>query len=120
MALYYKDFSVDGVANTETLDDGLTSTEAEPKRILSVYISVSGYQNNVIVGRIEREDILKIRDYVLDTYASTGSTNTQYSTTKLNEIKIEHDIPVGRTFKIGILCGGTATNIRGCYKYEII
>jgi len=120
MPLYYAEFSVDGTANAVTWDTGIESTEAEKKRIVAVLISVSGYQNNVLRGAIEREDILKIRDYVLDTYGSTGSTNTQYATTKINRIPIGHDLAVGRTFKIGIECGGTATNIRGAYEYEII
>jgi hypothetical protein len=63
---------------------------------------------------------VEIYDYVLDTTESTGSTNTQKSTTKINEIPIDLVIDVGKRFKIAINCGGTAKNIYGAYKYEAV
>ncbi len=118
--IYYDEFSVTGTANTTVWDSGLTSTEAEKKHLVSILINVSGYQGNILRGILEREDIVKIRDYVLNTNANTGGTSTLYSTSKIVEIPVDMDIPVGQTFKIGIESGGTATNIQGAYKYKIV
>jgi len=120
MVTYYKDFSVDGSANDTKWDTGITSTETEKKKIISVLISVSDYKNNIVRCIKEREDIVKIRDYVLDTYGTSGSTNVQYSTTKMIEIPIDLELPVGQTFQVGIQSGANATNIRGAYKYVIV
>jgi hypothetical protein len=117
---YYQEFSVSGVANSEVLDVGLTSTEAEKKRCTAIYVTTNDYVGNIIVARLEREKILGIYDYIIDTYSLSGSTNTVRSTTKLNRIEIGVDIPVGRTLKVGISCGANATRIYGAYEYEII
>lgn len=120
MPKYYQEFAVTGVANAETLDAGLESTEAEKKRIIAVLVNVSGYADNLIIGRIERETIMKIYDKVFISEANDGDTNTPYSTNKLVRIELGHEIELGRTFKIGIDCGATNKNIHGAYEYEII
>jgi len=120
MAKYYKPFSITGVANTTAWDPGLESTEGEKKKIIAVLVSVSGYAGNEVVLNIEREKIGGIPDYLLDTDESTGSTNTQKSTSKISRIEVDHDLEVGKKFLIGITCGGTAKNLRGSYEYEIV
>jgi len=119
MAVRYLKFAVNGQANTEVWDKGITSTEAEPKKILSVLVAVSDYQDNTFLAGIEREEILSAPDYILDTWSTTGTTNTPRSTTKRQEFRLDHTLEVGKTFAVGILCGATATNLRGVYVYEI-
>ncbi|RLI86423.1 MAG: hypothetical protein DRP01_04265 [Archaeoglobales archaeon] len=118
--VFFKYFSVSGQANKEKLDDGLQSTAAEKKRLISVLIQVDGYANNKIVGYHETTKVFEIPDSLIDTPANTGSTNQQYSFNRLNEIPVGIDMPVGTTFKVGIVCGATAKNITGAYMYEVI
>jgi len=118
--VYFKKFSVTGQANKETLDSGLQSTEAEKKRLLSVMVQVSGYADNTIVGYQEQTKVFEIPDSLIDTDVDTGSANSQHSVNRINEIEIGVDLPVGSTFKVGIVCGATAKNIVGAYRYEII
>jgi len=115
----YQSFSVTGVANSEVLDSGISSTETEKKKVISILICVSGYAGNMVRGWLEREKKLEIYDYVLDTSEASG-TNAYRSTTKIIQIPVELEIPVGQTFKVGIYCGGTGKNIYGAYQYEII
>jgi len=116
----YKAFRITGVANAEMPDDGITSTEAEPKRVLELLLNVSGYQDNTVKAYVEREEVLSVPDYLLDTDANTGTTSTLYSTTKLNRFQINLELPVGQKFYAAHLCGATATNVRGVYVYEIM
>ena len=118
--IYFKKFSVTGQANQETLDSGLQSTEAEKKRLLSVLIQVSGYASNDVVGYLEQTKVFEIPDSLIDTDTNTGSTNNQHSVNRINEIEVGVDLPVGSTFKVGIVCGATNKNIVGAYRYEII
>lgn len=117
--IYTRSFSVTGSANSSVYDAGVTSTEAEKKKLLSVLIDVSDYQDNIVEGWLEREKVVDIYDKVLSTSNATG-TNIYRSTNKVIEIPVNLDIPVGQTFKIAIKSGGTATNLRGAYKYQLI
>ncbi len=118
--IYFKHFSVSGQANQEVLDSGLQSTETEKKRLLSVMVQVSGYSSNKVVGYLEQTKVFELPDSLIDTDADTGSTNNQHSVNRINEIEIGVDMPVGSTFKIGIVCGATAKNLVGAYRYEVI
>lgn len=116
---YYQAFSITGVTNDTTYDGGLTSTEAEPKRLKAILVNVSDYQDNLVQVWLEREKLADVYDKIFNTDGDTGSTNTPYSTTKLIRLPVDRDIPVGQTAKVAIQCGGNATNIQGAYEYEI-
>lgn len=116
----YKRFFVTGAANDEVLDAGIQSTEEVEKRLISVLLAVEGYAGNDIVGWKENDRMVRIPDYLLDTWSDSGSTNTLHSTRKWQEIPIDYVLPVGKPFKIGIDCGATKKNLSGCYKYEEI
>jgi len=116
--MYYKRFSVTGVINSTVLDAGLVSLVAEKIRIDAILVTCQDWQNNVIEGWIGTERILEIPDYLVDSDADLGAANFPVSTTKLIRIPIEHDIPEGQIFKIGIRCGATAGNIIGSYEYS--
>jgi hypothetical protein len=84
-----------------------------------VYLRVSGWIDNIIIGYFQSTKILEIPDYLVHTEESSGSTNVQKSTVVEHYFDVDLDIPVGQTFKIGISCGGTAKNITGSYVYQV-
>ena len=115
--MYYKAFSVTGVVNSTVLDGGLVSLVEIPVHIDAILITVQDWQGNTIEGWIGNERILEIPDYILDSDADLGAANFPVSSTKLIRIPVDHDIPAGQIFKIGINCGATAANIFGSYEY---
>jgi len=117
---YYQRFNVAGDINDLAIDAGLTSTAAEKKRLVSLIVNVSDYEDNVIELYVEREKVGDIYDKVFCTDATTGAANIQYAQNKLIELPIDLEIVVGEFFQIGIRCGGTATDLHGAYKFEII
>jgi len=119
--VYFQKFRITGGANDITYDDGLSSTTEEPKRLLSILVQVSGYDSGVdIQGFYEREKVFDIPSELVDTPESTGSTNTQKSFNRINEIEVGMDLPIGATFKAAISCGANAKNLVGAYRYEIL
>jgi len=118
--VFRKLFDVTGVANDVVYDVGIESTEAEPKHIVAIELTVSAYVGNVVQIWVEREKKQEVPDVLLDTWASTGTTNTQYSTYKINRLDVDFDLPVGERLKVGLLCGATATKVRGCYVYNLM
>ena len=115
-------FRVEGVANEITYDDGLTSTEAEKKRLISIHAQVESYSrtdDNDIQGWLERAKVFDLPDTLLPTQKGSDAEETE-DTPRSREIPVEVDIPAGQTFKIAIKCAATAKTIRGVYEYEII
>ncbi|MBA7608296.1 hypothetical protein ES703_15473 [subsurface metagenome] len=115
--MFYKAFSVTGVGNKTTLDDGLVSTVDEPVTISAVLIDVSYYENNIIEGWIGTKRILEIMDKVLNCSYIHAAASSIYSTTRIVRIPIDYPILVGSIFKIGINCGAVPTDINGAYEY---
>lgn len=111
--MLYKSFSVTGVANKTTFDDGLISSVEEPKKIRAVIITVSKYRSNIVEGWIETNRLLDIYDYVLNSLDDTTGVNP------ITRIPIDEIIKPGMIFKIAINCGATPTNIHGAYEYEL-
>lgn len=116
---YRKDFTIIGSANSTQWDDGITSSEAETKKVIGVVLFVTGQIGNIIKGNLEREEILSIYDYHIDTDESTGSTNVQKSTGKKDYFDLDIELDVGKTFKMGHQSGATAKNVFGYYLYEL-
>jgi hypothetical protein len=116
----YKRFNVTGIANTEALDSGMTSSTAEKYRILGLFLYVSGWIDNIIIAYHESTKKLEIPDYLVHTDESSGSTNVQKSVSVERFFPVDLELPVGQTFKVGISCGGTAKNLKGSYKYEVV
>ena len=116
---YYHGETVTGVINTRTYGDGIQSTETEKKHVLGAYINVDEYQDNDVEFYIQRENIVRIPDYFVDTYDDTGGTSTLYSTNKLIYIDLGFDLKMGETLKAAINCGATATDLRVVYVYEV-
>ena len=119
MTTFRQKISLAGVVNTITYDDGLKSTEAEPKRLIEVELAVDQVIDNDVQGWHERQKVFDIPDRLIDVENSTGAINLAKPGARISSIDVNLDIPVGETFKLAIKCGATATDIMGCYVYEI-
>jgi len=113
-------FRITGVANTITYDDGLKSTEAEKKKLLSVGVLVNNYKDNDLQGYHERAKVFDIPDRLLDMEDDGMSLNRAKPGARINDIVVGLDIPVGETFKVALKCGANTSNVHGFYAYELI
>jgi hypothetical protein len=118
-ATYYQAIAITGVVNVITYDGGIESTEAEHRTITGLLLNVSAYQGNILELWVEKEVVQEVYDYHFDTVESTGSTNTQKAVNKLQRLNVNWELEVGDTCRLGIRCGGTASNVFGAYEYEI-
>ena len=116
--MYYKGYTVVGVVNDTTLDDGVVSLVEAPIRIEAVIIDVDTYEGNIIEGWIGTDRVLEIYDYNLDTHEESTATQAPRSATKMGRIPIGIEIPAGQKFKIGVRCGAAANDLFGSYEYE--
>ena len=119
MTTFRQKISITGVANTITYDDGLKSTEAEPKRLVEIELAVNNYKDNDIQGYHERQKVFDVPDRLVDMEEDGLSTNRAKPGARLTAIDVNLDIPVGETFKLAIKCGATVSDLKGCYVYEI-
>lgn len=113
-------FRLTGVANTIAYDDGLKSTDAEKKRLLSVSILCTNYKDNDVQGYHERAKVFDIPDRLLDMEDAGMSLNRAKPGARINEIEVGMEIPVGEVFKIAIKCGADVSDLHGCYNYELM
>lgn len=101
---------ITGAVNSTVYGSGITSTDVEKKKLNSVVIVTSAKAGNFIEGWYERERTHIISDNILplvnDTY----------------RIKIDVDdvIEQGKTWKVALRCGGTASVITVMYEYEVV
>ncbi len=116
--MYYKGFTIVGVANETTADAGLVSLVDKPVRIRAILINVDTHEGSILEGWIGTDRILEIYDYVLDTQALAGADTPPLSAMKLIRIPIEEDLKPGQIFKIAINCGAAANDVFGSYEYE--
>ena len=118
----YQSFRVTGVANSIQYDDGLKSTEAEPKRLVSILCQADAYPGSDDVDIQGYHERAKVIDIPIQLFSQVDATDTTDAAggKRMIEIPVDLDIPVGETFKMAIKCAANAVNIRGAYKYEII
>ena len=107
-SLYFSEVIV-GTSNTTVFGTGLTSTEAEPKKLKNLILTVSARAGNRVEGWYEREKRLDIIDRNLPLPTETHRVI----------IPIDFDIAIGKTWKVAINSGGTATDIYVTYEYEL-
>jgi len=115
-------FRVTGVANSITYDDGLKSTEAEPKRLNTIRVQMDAYaatDDNDLQGWHERAKIFELPEKMVpsELFSATAS---KLAEPRERLIPVDIDIPVGESFKIALKCSATATKVRGFYEYEIV
>lgn len=113
-------FKVTGVNNTIAYDDGLRSTEVEKKRLLSVNVIVNQIIDNQVQGYHERAKVFDIPDRLIDSETDLFTTAYPKPGARINEIEVGLEIPVGEAFKVAMKSGATATNLFGCYNYELM
>ena len=115
---YYKSIHIDGVANTETIEDLLTSTEEEPLYIESIaFIEDTAVEEHdaVLAMYIERE---KIVDAPIAQNLRGWDSDIRLNTDPFYQIG--HDLAVGQTFKVGHVSGATASDIYYTVRYSIL
>ena len=119
MTKRYKGFAITGTLNDVEWDDGLESTEARPKKLLEIFISVSAHAGNQILVDHERERLADPFDYHFDTDEQLTTANPPRSSTKINRLEIDQVIPIGQRIRVGIDCDDPKTDLYGTYVYEL-
>jgi len=118
--IFRQRFFVQGEVNDIIYDTGLKSTQAEKKRLLSVWLIADLILDNDIQGYHERAKVFDIPDRLIDMEVDAHTTNYAKPGARINEIEVGLDIPVGETFKVAVKSGAAASAIYGTYNYEII
>ena len=115
-------FSIVASTNGVYYDDlgGLKSSEAEKKRLLSIWLVLSAVADNDIQGYLERAKIFDIPDRLIDVEDATGTINLSKPGARINEIEVALEIPAGEAFKIAAKTGATGATLKGCYNYELM
>lgn len=115
--LYYARVKVAGSANAETLQEIITSTEEEPKTVVSLnLVEVTATENNdaKIAAYIEREQIV---DVDIKQFLNVHDAAT--SQWRNRTIPLGHRLPVGQGLKVGHSSGATASDIEFVAVYTI-
>lgn len=119
---YFQLFRVTGVTNVVTYDGGLKSTETEKKKLIAIHIELEKYANtddNEIQGWHERAKVFEFPEKMFNVEATNATAPTNVKT-KMGQIPVDLEIPVGEAFKVAISCAATDVDMRGAYEYEII
>lgn len=106
----YESETITGAANAVVYGQGITSTEAERKRVLKIYVITSARQGNYFELWIGQQRIASIHDDFLQ-------LNTDHPKQGLD---VDVELEVGKTLVPAIRSGATATNITVIYEYELI
>ncbi len=119
---YFQLFRITGAANGIKYDDGLKSTEAEPKRLIFCHIQMDAYaatDDNEVQGYHERAKVFEFPEKLFPSMPAVFQAST-LSEPRSRAIPVDLDIPVGETFKVALKCSASLTALRGAYEYEII
>ena len=114
---YYESIHIAGVANEEVTQVILTSTEEEPKHIQGIaFIEDTAIENHdAVLGMyIERE---KIADTPICQNLRGWDSDVRLNFNPF--YPLEHDLPIGQSFKVGHTSGGTASDIWYTVRYTI-
>ncbi len=109
---------VQGVANSTVQDAGLVSTRTIRRKVLGVFIIVEKQVANLIQIFVEREKIIELYDYNIDSYGQLGSSNSAIDVNKPHYFIVDKVIPEGETLYVAIQCGATVSKVYGGYEYE--
>ena len=119
---YFQKFRITGVANAVTYDDGLKSTEAEKKRLVTCHVQMNSWaatDDNDVQGWHERAKVFEAPERMFN-YVDIAVSPPVSRFELGSKLPVDLDIPVGETFKIALKCAATAVDMRGMYEYEII
>jgi len=106
---YYQSEVIYGQPNKTVYGNGLTSTEAEKKRINKIYLVADNRAGNYFEGWIEKERVLNIEDSLIPIHGENFRIG----------LEVDIDLEVGKTFKPALRCGGTANKVIVVYEYEV-
>ena len=115
-------FRITGATNAITYDDGLKSTDTEPKRLLAVNLQCDSWDNSDATDVQGYHERAKVFDIPAKTIPAVADATTSQTTAPplFHKQEVELDIPVGEAFKVAVKCGSTQVKVRGWYEYEII
>lgn len=100
---------VTGVVNTTTYGDTIVSSEEEMKSLTDITVSVSAHDDSAyFVGKIDRDEFLRIPADLLPVFDDSGGTNTFQTAMQRATFLIDYDLEIGEKLKFGIECAGTA------------
>ena len=117
MVKYYKEVTISGTANEETLEDILTSTETSKYKVNRIiFTETTSPQNNDAQLRVylEREKILDVN------VVHTLSNITTNSRVPDPWFDLDLEIPVGQTLTVGFVSGSTASDFKIAIQYEVV
>lgn len=115
--LYYASVHVDGVINAESVEDILTSTEEEPKTLVQMWhiMDSAALTYDAVMGcYIERE---KVVDAPMAMFLNAH--DAEGSQLRNRTLELNHELPVGQSFRVGHTSGGTATDAWYMVAYHI-
>ena len=115
---YYTSVHVVGIANTEVVEEILTSTEEEPKfvdAIAFVEDTPSSLYDAVLVAYIERE---KIMEFPLEISLLYNDVSNRLGTDLW--YLLGHNLPVGQSLRVGHISGSLASNVYYVVRYKIL
>lgn len=119
---FFQLFRITGVANSVVFDDGLKSTEAEKKRLVSVHVQMdlhAGTDDNEFQGFHERAKVFDWPHKMIPDQL-TADTTMDVALPRFLTVPVGLDLPAGETFKAAMKCAATLAKVRGVYEYEII
>ncbi|GAH23246.1 unnamed protein product [marine sediment metagenome] len=119
---YFQSIRITGATNSITYDDGLKSTEAEPKRLVACHIQMNSWgvgEDNDVQGYHERAKVFDIPEKLFPSLRNSIQASV-LSEPMSKAIPVDLDIPVGETFKVALKCSSYNVDLRGAYEYEII
>lgn len=118
--IYFQALSASAGAGETTFDDGLRSTQENPKTLLSILVQVAELPlvSSMLQIWYEQEKISELPLNLIDSpYA--GGHNYPYSKNRLNEIEVGFAVPIGAVIKVASKAVGGTQTIIGAYRYEI-
>ena len=118
--IYFQALDASATTGQTDFDDGLRSTQENPKTLLSIMLigTVLGLVGSMVQIWYEQEKIAELPIFLIDCFYA-GGHNYPYSQNRMNEIEIGFDIPVGAVVKLAIKAVGGTQTIVGAYRYKI-
>jgi hypothetical protein len=118
--IYFQAFDTEAADGVTEYDDGLRSTNENPKTLLSVLVQVKELplEDSMLQLWYEQEKISEIPLFLINSPAASGVTEP-FAKNMLNEVEVGFAIPIGAVVKVASKAVGGTQTIRGAYRYEI-
>jgi len=118
--IYFQALAASAAAGATDYDDGLRSTQENPKRLLSILVQGRNlpHKDSMIQIWYEQEKLSEIPFPLIDNMVASNVVN-MWSVNRLNEIEVGFDIPIGAVVKLAVKAVGSPAEVIGAYRYEI-